>query len=231
MATSNKEHSSNEPVMYVVPVDDYNYSFQQLSMLQQMGYPVEERTLGTDISSSDRFLAQNSTHHGNWAEFVIDPNFENWIDDTSYYYPKFPNKSEVLDDVTLNLLRKHPIELVHMIEFGSLWRLRKVHYAHTSRNDRASFMRLFHQRSDYPWQHVIERCIVAAKIRKDNKRKISPDNPHTFPKSEIFAQQLIDEGIPPINSEQIAGIISDFYQLVERIFPEFVAFRRGFRRR
>lgn len=120
------------------------------------------------------------------------------------------------------LLLSHPIQIISLIDIAAVASLRSLYMSFSSENHISSRL-LAHEREDYPWEYVIGSCAVAARLRHDDNMPNDPIDPEL----DDFVAGLIAAGVHPINGEQVAGIVSDYYQLVERHFPEFKAFKNS----
>lgn len=235
MTSFEYESPQREPEVQYSPVSDYDDVFQQLSVLNQMGYPVDMTIVRNDDESmrayfgqylNDETMTREAPLYPYWAKFTIDPEFTRLLEHPSN--PGTELTSE--DEATQRLLERHPIQLIPDITMVDVSMLCRRYNLHRLPEHTDSYGRLAHERPDYPWCDVIARCIVAAALRYDTFREL-PDpyllyNASMSPEAELFARSLMESGVPPINGEQVAGLVSSYYQLVEEYFPEFKTFKR-----
>ncbi len=92
-----------QPCLYYLPVDDYSSEFQQLSVLQQRGYPIEMTVIPNDDEGMHAYFAQFSRDetmekeaplYPQWAKFTVDPEFDRII-----VHPSTPGDTPQIDDV------------------------------------------------------------------------------------------------------------------------------------
>lgn len=232
MSSFEYEQSPREPVVRYAPIFDYNGTYQQLSMLESMGYPVSSQTVRNDDAEMHRFHTQRNITdimmvdapvYPYWAKFNVDPIFDEscfeYLDSTGDIF-----KSE--DDLELNrLITGHPVRLIGGVELGQVSALHTRYITHISGQ---AVDVLAHEREDFPWAEVYERSIVAAYMQH---QKMAQEFDMCWslaehdPWAERFANSLIAKGIEPLNGEQVAGMVSDYYMLIEKHFPRFRIFK------
>ena len=235
MTSFEYESPQRKPEICYAPADDHDDVFQQLSVLNGMGYPVDMTIVRNDDEGmrayfgqhrNDETLTKEAPFYPYWAKFAIDPEFTRLLEHPSE--PGTELTSE--DEATQRLLEKHPMLLVSDITAADVSMLHWRYNLHRLPEHADSPYRLAHERPEYPWRDVIARCIVAAALRYDRLREL-PDpyllnHASMSPGAEALAKSLMESGVPPINGEQVAGLVSGYYQLVESHFPEFKAFKR-----
>lgn len=216
-----------------LPVSEYDDMFQQLTVLRTMDYPIDMTIIRNDDEEmhsyyapypNDDTMTVEAPLYPQWAKFIIDSDFDRYIE-----VPDAPGDVLQSDNKKIQrLLEKHPIQLIHDVDNGDVSSLCYQYRLQLPENEDHPH-RLAHERKDFPWLDVISRCIVAARLRR-HKFIEESDTLHlqlswSSPEADAFADQLIESGIPAINGEQIAGLVSDYYRLVEKHFPEFRAFK------
>lgn len=89
MSSFEHERRPDKQPVYYLPVDDYSDTFQQLSVLQQMGYPIEMTVIPNDDEGMHAYFAQFSRDetmekeaplYPQWAKFTVDPEFDRFIE-------------------------------------------------------------------------------------------------------------------------------------------------------
>lgn len=132
------------------------------------------------------------------------------------------------DDYTRKLIEHHPIQLIHFVGNAAVSNLYYQYQLQLPENSDQEH-KIVHEREHYPMLDLISRFIVAAKLRYDALRAESNDYllefASTSEQADLLANQLMALRVPPVDGEQVAGVVTDYYRLIERNFPDFATFK------
>lgn len=232
MSDTRSEPSPPQPASYYCHNNDYNYGFQRLSTLMQMGYPVERTEIHPDEETPKlERLKQVAIERGAddrqpLIKFCVNSTFN-----TKFIgYTGMPGVEPALATTNLELernLKGHPIKLLFLVNSGQSQWLMTLYKERAINPEHMRF--LAHENPSYPYTDVIGRCALAAQEQLEKR----PDLQIFHYQPEYYANDirgLLDSGLRPINGEQVAGLFSDYYHLIERNFPEFVVFKNSWQR-
>lgn len=228
-----EQFSDKEPkTSYIcyTPLDPRHEEWLQFSTLQVMGYPVDIEFINNTYSDllqyqqrcfDDTWLPWKIATCARWAKVTIPGrmvSFMEWLDGPG---------SALISGIpeTDNLLRKHPVSILWKIDWGDVETMTEEYELYQA-GDTSFDLR--HQRDDFPWDDFLKRCIVTAGARhiELQEKGIPPEHlSDPSPEALVLYDQLKNE-VSPLNGEQLAGIVSDYYHLAEAAVPEFAALRQ-----
>lgn len=227
------EQGEKPAKVHYVPFNQYEETLLQYSTLQGMGYPVEIDVVHKSDPRIAKYHGGDNKYHqwemqtnDRWAIITVDPELEAFSE-----FLDCPGDVAWTEDPTQKeLLQSHPVKIIRDIDFGNIHILGAMYrWHHQGAN---TMYTLKHGREDYPWDDLYQRCIVAAADRY--RMRVATNQPdmytHRYFRDDVeFGLALADElqkEVSPINGEQLAGIIEDYYRTVGSLKPEFLALKK-----
>jgi hypothetical protein len=210
---------------HTIPPDPYNDRFQQFSVLEQMGYPVNLVPVPVELlpdlynpQNDSRLAWERDTWRHHWLMPVAAPDFDDFIED-----PYTPGDHPWSDDEQLQQgLASHQIRLVAAVDGGDTGKLGMYIKAIAAGED----ISVRTAAGSPPELPVLTAAFVAAHQRTELFRLAGVELSGTQGEAEaVLYDDLRAQGVRPIDPEQLGGLVFDYYRLVEDICPDFLAFR------
>jgi len=224
---NNEYRRTAESYQFLTPNYPYNDIVLQLTVLQNMGYPVELQPVKSadfpeDLFSGDLLHRYKVAKFPDWVRPVItNPAFEERVES-----PDTPGDyidAGEFDD----LISGHPMQISADVARGHA---DTILFFIVEFEDKGSLPHIHPHDEGLLTRELLERCLVAAYEQNAKMREgITPELTKYYPQpvlaTEIFYKQLKDNGIDAITPEELMALYYDYYHLVERLIPDFAAFK------
>lgn len=217
---------------YLVPVEPYYDSLLQFRVLQSMGYPVKveeisAQEIGDDVWPGDEYFQWQRQVYPYWANLVItNPEFKaKWVETCDC-----PGDLAVVDIGYQDLVYDHAIKLVYEVSIADY---EVLHYYLRELKNTGEIDHFRSWQDNLITEDLLERCFMAALERRSQRLTNGYPNieglEHSLTPSgydlELY-NELTYQGQEAVKSEELMAVIWDYYSFLEKVSPEFAAFKQ-----
>lgn len=221
-------HHNPESWSYITVNEPYNDTIIQFNVLKQMGYPVELQTASPmefpEQALEEKYIQWEINRYPDWVRpVVVNREFDKFVDP-----PDVPGDSfRFLDEETQDLLFDHPMRLIAEVDYGSV-SMNAYSVYEWRENGKVPHLKALHNESLITGE-LLEKCFVTSFNRFLDKIKSGcPIDDHEIPDEDDIKlySELMQKGQKPITPEELSELVRDYYQLIEKLVPEFEAFKQ-----
>jgi hypothetical protein len=211
---------------HITPRYPFNDTYLQFIVLENKGYPVQIQDIDSseipdDVYPDDEYFQSNKQRYKYWVRPVVtNPDFAGLIED-----PNDPGGIIRLGNEYDELLQGHPVQLVSKVDIGEADSLANDLY-HFRTEGKIRFI-VSHSEGILT-EDLLEKCFLKAFERNLEALSELPFNEHRIPEDytvELY-KELKARGQINVNPAALMELIHDYYSLVEKLSPEFAAFRK-----